>query len=151
MSDRVAGSVILVFGLAVAAMASGFPAVAGQVVGPSVFPTAIGLGLAICGSVLALRGGGAAVAAPVGWRQRPRLLLDFGLVVFSLIFFAVALEPLGFLLTNLACLAALMLAFGARRQWILPVAVTVTLAMHYAFYTLLRVPLPWGVLTGLAW
>jgi putative tricarboxylic transport membrane protein len=151
MSDRVSGSVILLFGLAVAAMASQFPAIAGQVVGPSVFPTAIGLGLAICGGVLALRSG-AAVAAPVGgWRQRPRRLLDVGLVVFSLIFFAVALEPLCFLLTNLACLAALMLAFGARRQWILPVAVTVTLGMHYAFYTLLRVPLPWGVLTGLAW
>jgi hypothetical protein len=23
--------------------------------------------------------------------------------------------------------------------------------IHYAFYTLLRVPLPWGVLEGIAW
>jgi putative tricarboxylic transport membrane protein len=36
-----------------------------------------------------------------------------------------------------------------------PVAITVaivaTLLVHFAFYKLLRVPLPWGVLTGVAW
>jgi putative tricarboxylic transport membrane protein len=25
------------------------------------------------------------------------------------------------------------------------------LVIHYAFYKLLRVPLPWGVLQGIAW
>ena len=31
------------------------------------------------------------------------------------------------------------------------VAVIATLAIHFAFYKLLRVPLPWGVLMPVAW
>jgi putative tricarboxylic transport membrane protein len=37
------------------------------------------------------------------------------------------------------------------RLRIVPLALIVTFAIHYAFYTLLRVPLPWGVLEGIAW
>ena len=33
----------------------------------------------------------------------------------------------------------------------MPVAIVVTLVIHYAFYKLLQVPLPWGVLQGIAW
>ena len=32
-----------------------------------------------------------------------------------------------------------------------PLALAVTLVIHYAFYKLLKVPLPWGVLQGIAW
>ena len=31
------------------------------------------------------------------------------------------------------------------------IAVIAALVVHFAFYKLLRVPLPWGVLTGVAW
>ena len=42
--------------------------------------------------------------------------------------------------------------FGVRpRVRSLPLALVVTLVIHYAFYKLLRVPLPWGVLQGIAW
>jgi putative tricarboxylic transport membrane protein len=34
---------------------------------------------------------------------------------------------------------------------VVPLAVVVTLIIHYAFYKLLRVPLPWGLLQGVAW
>ena len=33
----------------------------------------------------------------------------------------------------------------------LPIAVVATLVVHFAFYQLLRVPLPWGLLQGVAW
>ena len=33
----------------------------------------------------------------------------------------------------------------------LVVAVVATLVIHFAFYKLLRVPLPWGLLTPWAW
>jgi putative tricarboxylic transport membrane protein len=32
-----------------------------------------------------------------------------------------------------------------------PIALVLTLLIHYAFYKLLRVPLPWGVLQPIAW
>ncbi|MBC8120090.1 MAG: tripartite tricarboxylate transporter TctB family protein, partial [Burkholderiaceae bacterium] len=31
------------------------------------------------------------------------------------------------------------------------IAVIATFVIHFAFYKLLRVPLPWGVLTNYAW
>ena len=33
----------------------------------------------------------------------------------------------------------------------LPVAFIVALVIDYAFYKVLKVPLPWGVLQGIAW
>lgn len=152
MTDRVVGVLIAAFGLVVAAVAWRFPAIPGQVVGPSVFPTAIGLGLAVCGTLLTVGAAARQVPAePPAWRQQPRLLVDFALVVGMLVFFTVALDPLGFLPTSFVCLAVLLFAFGANRRWLVPIALVVTVAIHYAFYTLLRVPLPWGVLSSVAW
>jgi putative tricarboxylic transport membrane protein len=48
-------------------------------------------------------------------------------------------------------LSALFVAFGVRRIWIAPVALVATIVIHFGFYTLLRVPLPWGVLEAIAW
>jgi putative tricarboxylic transport membrane protein len=48
-------------------------------------------------------------------------------------------------------LAGLMTVFGVPPRWTLPLAVGVTIAVHYVFYSWLRVPLPWGVLEGMAW
>ena len=45
----------------------------------------------------------------------------------------------------------LFAVFGVRPCWILPLAILLTLAIHTAFYKLLKVPLPWGVLQGFIW
>jgi len=45
----------------------------------------------------------------------------------------------------------LFVVYGVARKWILPIAVIVTLGIHYAFYKLLKVPLPWGLLQGVAY
>ena len=58
---------------------------------------------------------------------------------------------LGFILVGVIYLAALFWVYGVSRKWILPVAIVVTLVIHYAFYKLLRVPLPWGILERFAW
>jgi putative tricarboxylic transport membrane protein len=67
------------------------------------------------------------------------------------VFYALAVDWLGFFLTSLVFLVALFLAFGVARRWVLPLALGVTFAIHYGFYTVLRVPLPWGVFEGIAW
>jgi putative tricarboxylic transport membrane protein len=154
LSDTLSGLLSLAFGLAVVAYATTFPPMPGQDVGPSLFPIVIGCGFALFGTVLAAS----------GWRERPRrwvafeewvrrarLAFNFGLVVLAVIFYAAAVDVLGFFITAFAVLASLCAAFGVRGRWIVPLAITVTFAIHYGFYTLLRVPLPWGVLGGLAW
>ena len=44
-----------------------------------------------------------------------------------------------------------MWALGVKPGRAVIIAVVSTLLIHYAFYKLLRVPLPWGVLNGIAW
>ena len=48
-------------------------------------------------------------------------------------------------------LLALFIAYGVRPMTAIIVAIGVTFVIHYAFYKLLRVPLPWGVLTRFAY
>ena len=48
-------------------------------------------------------------------------------------------------------LSTLFAVFRVRARWVVPLAIVVTLIIHYAFYKLLRVPLPWGVLERFAW
>jgi len=62
-----------------------------------------------------------------------------------------AVDRLGFVVTGSVYLAALMLVLGVPPRRALPLAIVLTLAVHAAFYKLLRVPLPWGVLQPIAW
>jgi putative tricarboxylic transport membrane protein len=45
----------------------------------------------------------------------------------------------------------LFAAYRVRLAWIVPVAAVSTLVVHTAFYKLLKVPLPWGLLSGWVW
>ena len=60
-------------------------------------------------------------------------------------------DTLGFFITSFLMMAtlfrSLQVAWGRSVFW----AVVATVVVHFAFYKLLRVPLPWGVLTPLAW
>jgi putative tricarboxylic transport membrane protein len=59
--------------------------------------------------------------------------------------------PLGFLITSLLILTALFRVLELPLARSVLIAVATTLVIHFAFYKLLRVPLPWGVLTPYAW
>ena len=48
-------------------------------------------------------------------------------------------------------LAALMWALRVPLVRAVPIAIVMTLLIHYAFYKLLKVPLPWGLLRSIAW
>ena len=65
--------------------------------------------------------------------------------------YLLAVDRLGFVLTGIVYLAALMLVLRVRPLRAVVLAVVLTLAIHFCFYKLLRVPLPWGVLQPIAW
>lgn len=127
----------------------------GQPVGPSLFPTVIGIGLVVFGTALARNGLRAARTQRAfeldDWVRRPAMVRNFALVISALLFYSLAVDALGFFITAFVILSTLFLALGVRRRLIAPVAIAVTLVIHYGFYTLLRVPLPWGVLESIAW
>jgi putative tricarboxylic transport membrane protein len=79
------------------------------------------------------------------------MVANFTLVIAALIVYALTLPFVGFFITSMVLLSVLMTAFGAPWKRAVPLAVIVTLLIHYVFYSLLRVALPWGVLEGIAW
>jgi putative tricarboxylic transport membrane protein len=155
LNDAISGLALLALGVAVLFGVQGYPKIPGQPVGPALFPGIIAVGLCIGGVLLIVRGwrlrAGHAWVAWDDWVRSPRHVLAFGVLIGSIVFYIAAVEWLGFLPTAALILAALFWVLDVPRSRILPLAVISTLVIHFAFYKLLRVPLPWGLLTPVAW
>lgn len=152
VTDRITGGVLVALGAAAAWFGSRLPAVPGQDVGPAAFPMVIGFGLIGCGALIAL-GIGQSFEVPdkpeTSAATRPPLG-TIGILVppALLLFYALASETLGFLLTAGLMVLVAGLALGSRLAIAIPVAIVAPLLVHLAFYKLLRVPLPEGLLAA---
>jgi len=60
-------------------------------------------------------------------------------------------EQLGFIVSSVLMLVAMLWAYRVRRALIVPVALIATGVVHTLFFKLLKVPLPWGWLAPVAW
>jgi len=141
-------SVLLAFlGGVVMWSARSFPNVPGQKLGAGFLPMLVGAGLVVCAVLLLRR---SMQSAPVGEGAAPPGLPErLGaplMVLATVVLYVLLSHRLGFLLVAPVCLALLFRTFGQRWGAALLWAVVGTLVVHVAFYKLLRVPLPWGVL-----
>jgi len=145
--DRWVSALLAVLGGAVVWSASSFPNVPGQKLGAGFLPMLVGAGLMVCAALLFRRSLRAAPASSDEASPGPRERLGAPLMVLAAVALYVLLStPLGFLLVSPVCLAMLFRTFGQRWGASLLWAIGGTLVVHVAFYKLLRVPLPWGVL-----
>lgn len=147
--DGLVGAVFLALALAVLWHIQDYPPAPGQPYGPALFPGLIAAGLAASSGLLvltSLRAGAARRAAAGEYR-----VIAFIATVASLIFYALVVSRLGFLVTASLMLCALLAAYRVRAALIIPIAVLASLLVHTGFYKLLKVPLPWGVLQSVAW
>lgn len=155
LNDAIFGLLFILLGGAVLVAIQGYPRIPGQPVGPALFPGLIAAGLCICGVLLVARGvrqrAGERWLAWDDWVRSPRHVLGLAVLLGSILFYILAAETLGFLLVAPVILAALFLVLRVKPVTAIPVAIVATLVVHFAFYKLLRVPLPWGVLKGVAW
>jgi putative tricarboxylic transport membrane protein len=155
VNDAVFGVVLTALGGAVLIGVQGFPKIPGQSVGPALFPGLIAVGLCICGVVLLVRGIRERARAPWvvfdDWVRSPRHVLALAVLLGSIVFYNAAAGWLGFLPTAAIILMSLFSALRVPPARALFLAVVATLVIHFAFYKLLRVPLPWGLLTPYAW
>ena len=155
LNDAIFGLVLLALGAAVLLGVRDFPKIPGQPVGPALFPGLIATGLCICGALLAWRGWRERATEPwlvwEDWVRSPRHVLALVVLLGSIVFYIAAAPWLGFLPTAVLILLALFLVLRVPPGRSVLVAVVAALVIHFAFYKLLRVPLPWGLLTPYAW
>lgn len=155
LNDAILGAILFALGAIVLFAVQGFPKIPGQQVGPAIFPGLVATGLCIAGAMLVAKGWRARAEAPwatvAGWARSPRHAAGLAVVVGSIVFYMLASEPLGFLPVSAIILVANFLVLKVPVGRAVLVAVIATLAIHFAFYKLLRVPLPWGLLTNYAW
>jgi putative tricarboxylic transport membrane protein len=159
LNDAVWGALLLLFSATLLVHIQAFPRMPGQPVGPALFPGIIAVGFAICGALLVIKGLGAPAAGDERaswlefepWTRSRRHVLAFALVVGVNVFYILFVDRIGFIVVGVVYLALLFGVFRVSIRWILPIALLVTLGIHYAFYKLLKVPLPWGWLAGIAW
>lgn len=155
LNDAIFGLLLLALGTAVLVVVQGFPRIPGQQVGPALFPGLIAVGLCAGGLILLVRGWRERAAMPwfalEDWVRSPRHLLAFALLIGSIVFYMRASEQLGFLLSSALILSILFRVLRVPLARSVLTAVAATLVIHLAFYKLLRVPLPWGVLKNYAW
>ncbi|MBZ9558484.1 MULTISPECIES: tripartite tricarboxylate transporter TctB family protein [unclassified Modicisalibacter] len=154
--DRLSGCLLILFGALVLWRASGFPSMAGLAYGPGLFPSIAAIGLIGCGTIIALgarrpasRGTsrGESTTGTSRRRANARMASLLGVVLG----YALLLEPLGFHVASLLLVVAAARIFGLPWGRCLLLAVPLVVAVHALFYSLLHVPLPWGVLTPVAW
>ena len=156
-NDAVWGGLIALFGVALFAHVQSFPTIPGQNVGPALFPGIIAVALVVCGVLLVVRGvaarrhaGSAWAEVPVWLRSRPQWL-GFVVLVAVNVFYLLAVERLGFVIVAFFYLLALLRVLAVPWPRACLVSLVMALAVHTAFYKLLKVPLPWGVLERFAW
>ena len=113
------------------------------------FPSSSAAASIICGALIAFGIGHSfevpeeEAAGPGPWRLGGlRALVPPALLAF----YVYASEPLGFLLTGAIMVLVAAFALGARPRLAVPIAIVAPLLVHLAFYKLLRVPLPAGIL-----
>jgi len=163
LPDRVTGPFMIALGAMAAYGGWRLPPVPGQQIGPDVFPLVVGIGLAICGGMIALgigrhyeeeaeadlakitghiETGTGAADAPSSWWRGLMALVPPAL----LLFYVVAVDRLGFLPTAAVMVLITSLALGARLRLAIPMAIGAPLFVNLVFLKLLRVPLPSGLL-----
>lgn len=154
LNDAIFGLLFAALGALVLIGVQGYPKIPGQPVGPALFPGLIGCGLIVTGILLVRR----------GWRERqrpwlvsdewmrsPRHVVAFAVLVAGVVFYIAAADALGFIPVSIVLLTAVLLSLRVKLPRALVVAVLATLVVHFVFYKLLRVPLPWGLLTPYSW
>jgi len=157
-NDAIWGAALVVFAGLLFVHAQGFPAIPGQSVGPGALPKALAVGLAVCGALMFLgglraRASGSSshwIELPDWFASRPQAM-GFAVLVGVNLLYLLGVDRLGFVIVGWIYLAALMLVLRVRPVLAIGVALVMTLLIHYVFYKLLRVPLPWGVLQSIAW
>jgi putative tricarboxylic transport membrane protein len=154
LNDAVFGVVLLLLGIVILVHVQSFPRIPGQQYGPALFPGVAAAGLVACGILLIVGGIRSRGTDPwfvaSDWTRSPRHALAFLTILGGAVAYILWADDLGFLLLAPLILFAWLIALHVRPASAALFAIVVTAVIWYAFYKLLRVPLPWGLLKAWA-
>ena len=154
INDAIFGAVFALLGAVVLVHVQSFPNIPGQQYGAAIFPGLIAAGFVVCGVLLVMSGvrasGRQAWFEPGEWMRSPRHVVAALAIVLGVVAYMVLADILGFLVVAPLLLVVWFRVLGVRWGTAVLSAIVTTLVIWYAFYKLLRVPLPWGVLTPYA-
>ena len=154
LDDALWGALLALVGGVILWHVQAFPRIPGQNVGPALFPGTIAVGLIACALLLIVSGlrtrPRSAWFEGLPWMRSPRHVAAFVTLVLATIAYILFSTSVGFLIIASLGLFAMLVAFGVRPVPAVSVAIIGTIVIWYAFYKLLRVPLPWGVLQRFA-
>jgi putative tricarboxylic transport membrane protein len=151
IGDAILGALLALLGAVVLWHVQTFPVIPGQKFGAALFPGVIAAGLVLCGILLSVRGlrqaarGGRAIAFD-DWARDPVIVVRFLSVPAGLLFYILTSNFLGFHIAASIAMLGWLLVFGVRLLPAVALAIGFPVLMHLAFYKILRVPLPWGLL-----
>jgi putative tricarboxylic transport membrane protein len=153
-NDILTGLVLIAVASLMIVLTLGFPPFPGQRYGPSLFPRILGAGLLLCGVLLVARGIAERRAGPpwivfAPWTTDPARLVSFLLVIGLTLLYILVAETIGFLPVAFLILCGLFLWFKVRPVVAVPVALIAVWVIHWFFATVMRVPLPRGILTNI--
>ena len=172
-NDIPIGAGLLVLSLLILWHVSSFPPAPGQPYNAALFPGIAAVGLAIASIALILAGlrkrteertvtdaerekeiedlAAGQDMEVLETAKVPSRMLALVLTAGAIVFYLFVANFLGFIITGTIILAALMWSYGVAFKVLVPVSIIAAVVIHLAFYKLLSVPLPWGVLQPLAW
>jgi putative tricarboxylic transport membrane protein len=156
--DHYCGIVLMLFGGWIAWEASSFPALAGMPYGPGLFPTIAALGMSICGVLILFTSLIKRRKSTEPLDQKPpaggkagRPLFNSLAVILMVVLYALFLNTLGFHVISFFMLTVLFIVLQVHWITTIILAVGVTVGVHFIFYSVLHVPLPWGLMERFAW
>lgn len=154
LSDALTGALLAALGVAVLWYCRGFPQIHGQEIGPAVFPSSVAAVMLGCGVMLIFNGWKARAQRPwyeiPEWVHSMRHVGAFTTVIVATIVYILLADTVGFFVIGSLTLLTLFLVLGVKPVVAVITAVIATAVIWYAFYKLLRVPLPWGIFTKYA-
>jgi putative tricarboxylic transport membrane protein len=157
LADRFTGLFLVGLGALAAYGGSRLPPVPGQPVGPNVFPMVVGIGLSVCGLMIAIGIGHhfeeeaeADLAAHTTHSpeedvpHHPIWYLRALIPPALLLFYVFTVDRIGFVPTAAIMVVVTAVTLGASLRLAIPLALLAPVGVHLIFYKLLRVPLPDG-------
>lgn len=152
VSDRLFGPIFILLGLALALYGYGLPPMPGQAYGAGLFPLVVGAFMSLGGALLALGGWRRRHKEPLialaEWARNRSDLANLVLVFACVMAFGLLIREIGFAVLTAVTATLLLVRFGQSWWRAVVAGVIAAAALQYLFASLMRVPLPPGLLQG---